>query len=500
MKKFSFLVAMLLFVLAFPLTGHAASQATHIILDGTELQLGQSTQVQNVNGNVMIPIRVVVEQLGFTVDWDSKLSTVTIQQSDKEMNLVINQTTATVNGQGVSLLAAPIITKGTTFVPIRFVSEQMGFSVGWDNSSKTVYLASANSGSGSGSLPSGNSGNSTEETGGPVSNPTGSEGTVGTPVPSTTLTSLTGLSYSDNQLILAVDGQVAPVTQVLTNPNRIVIDLPNVKFGMEFGTGFPLDRNQTGAVPVTDYPDVSQIRYSLFNSNPSTIRIVLDLNLAKKFQMTNLNDGLITIDLNVDVSSPSSTPSVPNTPPPTVPSGSGKKLVVIDAGHGGSDPGAISITKRHEKDFTLATVLKIAALLKTETNLDYVLTRSGDTYPTLSDRTSLANSLKATVFVSIHGNSGSASASGAETLYTRSDSLGFANIMHKYLLQSTGLKDRKVQQESLHVTRETTMPAVLLECGFLSNASDEAKMYSPDYQEKIAEGVIAGIKEFLKLK
>ncbi|GGA23667.1 N-acetylmuramoyl-L-alanine amidase family protein [Paenibacillus physcomitrellae] len=478
MKKFGFLIILFLSVLAFPLTGHAASKATHILLDGNEIDLSADRQVQVVNNSVMIPIRVVVEELGFNVDWNSKTGTVTIQQSGNVITLLTNGNTATVNGQSFKLTAPAFAKNGTTFVPVRFVSEQMGLTVDWNNLTKTVSLTTTNSGSGSGSLPGGNSGGS---------------GSVVVPDPSSNLVSLTGLSYSDNRLILAVDGQVSPKTSTLTNPDRIVIDLPNVKFASDFASRFPLDSHQTGTVPVTSYPDVSQIRYSLFNSQPSTIRIVLDLNYAKGFEMTNANDGLVIIDLNKGTAPGASTPATPGS--------NGKKLVVIDAGHGGSDPGAISVNGRKEKDFNLAVVLKVEKLLKNEPNIDYVLTRSGDTYPTLSDRTNLANKLKADAFVSVHGNSGPSSASGVETYYTRSgSSQTFANIMHKYLVKATGLPDRKVRQESLHVTRETTMPAVLLECGFLSNKGDEAKMYSAAFQQKVAEGIVAGIKEFLGVK
>lgn len=479
MKKFGFLIGLLLFVFAFPWTGHAASQTTHIVLDGREIDLSKDAQVQIVNNSLLIPIRVVSEELKFQVGWDGNTSTVTIQKSGTEIKLVLGSSKATVNGNSVTLTAAPTAKNGVTFVPVRFVSEQMGLTVNWDNTLKTAYLISSSSGSGSGSLPPDNSGN----TGGSV-NP-GQTGPA----------SLNGLSYSDNQLILAVDGNVAPVTSTLTGPDRIVVDLPNVQFGASFADNAPLDGNQNGQLTVTGYPDVSKVRYSLFSNSPSTVRVVLDLNYAKGYKLINEGDGLIIVDLN------QGTPANSGSNSGTGNSGTGgKKLVVIDAGHGGTDPGAIGATGKKEKDFTLAVVLKVAALLDKEPNIDYVLTRSGDTYPTLDDRSNLANKSKADAFVSVHGNAGSATASGVETYYTRSDSVAFANIMHKYLVKATGLPDRKVHQESLHVTRETTMPAVLLECGFLSNKSDEAKMFTADFQERVAEGIVAGIKEYLGVK
>jgi N-acetylmuramoyl-L-alanine amidase len=72
--------------------------------------------------------------------------------------------------------------------------------------------------------------------------------------------------------------------------------------------------------------------------------------------------------------------------------------------------------------------------------------------------------------------------------------------MHKYLLKSSGLKDRGVKMASLHVTRETTMPAVLLEGGFLSNKSDEAVLFTENFQNNVAKGIVAGIKEYLGIQ
>lgn len=212
----------------------------------------------------------------------------------------------------------------------------------------------------------------------------------------------------------------------------------------------------------------------------------MDLSGARNYSLQNGNDGYVIVDLNVDQSYP--------------PRGNGKPLVVIDAGHGGTDPGAISVTSKKEKDFNLTIAKKVEHLLKLETELDYVLTRSTDVYVTLKDRAKLANDMNADLFVSLHANSGSATASGVETYYTRKESLPFANVMHKYLVEASGLPDRKVRAKSLHVTRETTMPAVLLEFGYLSNKNDEALLFTENFQNSVAQGVVDGIKDYLGLK
>ncbi|WP_059043259.1 N-acetylmuramoyl-L-alanine amidase family protein [Paenibacillus rubinfantis] len=477
---------MLLLVMA--QTGHAASGSTTIYLDGKALALPKNGQVQNVNGNVMIPIRVVAEELGFDVNWEKKTSTVTIKQSGTTLILNVNKTTASVNGSEFKLAVAPRLVEDTTLVPMRFVSEQMGLQVSWDNAAKAAYLTTPSSGSGSGNTGNAGSGNDTGTDSG-----TGTDGSQpGTVVPPTdtanNLAQVTGIGFSNNSLMIAVDQNVTPTIFTMSGPERLVIDFPQAQFAETLANGAPLDVNKSGAIEVTDYPDVSKVRYAMFSNNPSTVRVVLDLNYKVNYQLINENDGLIVVNLNVDPSQGGAS------------GGDGKKTVVLDAGHGGSDPGAISVTKKKEKDFNLAVVLKVQQLLQNEPNINLVLTRQSDTYPTLQDRVKIAEKANADIFISVHANSGSSTASGVETYYTRAASLDLAKVMHKHLVQASGLADRKVRTQSLHVTRETTMPAVLLECGYLSNKNDDALLATDEYRNKVAQGIVDGIKEYLGLQ
>lgn len=466
MKKRS-LLGFMLFVMmmfVFPQIGQAAEGNTSIYLDGKALEISKNAQVQNMNGTIMIPIRVVVEELGFNVNWEKQTRTVTIQQSGNEVKLVVDQSTATVNGNAVALQVAPKLITDTVIVPLRFVSEQLGLTVAWDNQTKTVSLVTPP----------------------PVSQPepdpdsnAGSNNGI-----DAALTHVQGISFQNNQLMIAVDKNVTPNVFKIANPDRIVVDLPNSFFASTFGDNQYLDSGYSGYFDVNEYPDVAKIRYSLFNNNPSTLRVVIDLNNAKNYELIN-TDGLITVNLIDSISLP--------------PAGNGNKIVVLDAGHGGSDPGAISVTKKKEKDFNLAVTLKVYELLLKESKIEVVLTRDSDTYPTLPERAKLANDLNADIFISIHANAGSATASGVETYYTRSESLALANVMHKHLVSSSGLTDRKVRTKNLHVTRETKMPAVLLEFGYLSNKSDDALLATEDFRNRVAEGVAQGIKEYLGL-
>lgn len=146
----------------------------------------------------------------------------------------------------------------------------------------------------------------------------------------------------------------------------------------------------------------------------------------------------------------------------------------------------------------MAMALKVGKILEQDSNFEVVLTRSDDTFLELKERAKIANDLKADVFVSIHANSaGSSAATGSETYYQREASKTLANVMHKHLVQATGLKDRGVRYGNFHVIRETKMPAVLLEVGYLSNKNDEAALFSESFQQRVAQGIADGIKEYL---
>ncbi|MDO7905009.1 N-acetylmuramoyl-L-alanine amidase family protein [Paenibacillus sp. JX-17] len=457
MKKLGFLMFLFIFMLVVPGHGHAATTGnTSIFLDGKKLNLPGDVQVELLNNKVMIPIRVVSENLGYNVGWDQNSKIVTIQSENTTITMTVGVSQADVSGQKVALDAAPVLRGGTTLVPLRFVGEQMGLKVSWDNTSKSVYLITQN-----------NSGENT-----PVSD----------------LAMVKGISFSDNRLLIAMDGNVKPNVFTMTGPNRVVVDLPQAAFSSTFGDTQSLNAQLNGEMEVTGNSDVSKVRYSLYNNNPSTVRVVVDVSKAKNFAISNPGTGTLIVTLSDGQASK--------------PVGSGgKKIVVIDAGHGAKDPGAAGVSGTKEKDFNLAMALKVANLLKQNPNIDVVLTRSDDTFLELKDRVKIANDLKADVFVSIHANSsGSSAATGTETYYQRAESKALANTIHKYFAKATGLTDRGVRYGNFHVIRETKMAAVLLEVGYLSNKNDEKALFNTSFQTRVAQGVVDGIEDYLGLK
>lgn len=171
------------------------------------------------------------------------------------------------------------------------------------------------------------------------------------------------------------------------------------------------------------------------------------------------------------------------------------KRICIDAGHGGKDPGACAGGAR-EKDIALSVALKIGALL---TGYEVVYTRDEDVYVGLAERALIANQAKADLFVSVHCNSAlNASANGMEIYVHTSRSAAStraANTIYDRLLPASGLRGRGVKANDYAVLRETAMPAVLIELGFMSNPDDRSKLVSEAWQDRAAEAIAAGIME-----
>lgn len=179
-----------------------------------------------------------------------------------------------------------------------------------------------------------------------------------------------------------------------------------------------------------------------------------------------------------------------------------KYKIVLDPGHGGKDPGSIGFSGSYEKDFTLSLAKKVYHLLEEEKQIEVYMTRDKDTF--LSTETKIrpkyANDLGADLFVSIHANTFTdPSASGTESFYYNQNSLSLAKIMQKHVVEATGFKDRGVKKENYFVLKDTTMPATLLEIGYITNPEDEQAMLTSEFQQSVAESISEAIKEYLKI-
>lgn len=183
------------------------------------------------------------------------------------------------------------------------------------------------------------------------------------------------------------------------------------------------------------------------------------------------------------------------------------KLVVIDPGHGGSDPGAIGVQGTREKQVNLVVAMLVKAnlekagakvLMTRETDIDVAVLR-GNGRGELQSRTVFANANRADVFISVHHNAAlRPTASGTGTYYypkTLYDGI-LAGSLQEAMVQAGGLANYGVRTANFYVVKNVTMPAALLEIGFLSNAQEEQILTDPDFQRKIAQGIVTGIDRF----
>lgn len=183
-----------------------------------------------------------------------------------------------------------------------------------------------------------------------------------------------------------------------------------------------------------------------------------------------------------------------------------KYKIVLDAGHGGSDPGAIGPTGLKEKDVNLAITLKVGAIL-VKNGVDTIYTRttditgwSTDEAKNLQARCDISNANKPDYFVSIHENSFSGpTATGIETFYFSGSVAGqkLAQAVQTELLKATGKPDRGLKTSGLYVTGNTVATAILVESSFISNPSEESLLRTSAYQLIIAKAISTGILKTL---
>jgi len=516
------LLPLLLFFLILPQMSHAAANSSvSLVMNGQPLN--SDVPAQKVDGYVMVPLRLISQNFGADVFYQSSEQKVTVKKGGKLIELFIGKKTAYVDSAPIKLDAVPIVISGRALVPIRFVANGMGIDVQWINKTQTVVLTSASSPVPSPSAtpavspaPAATSTATASPT--PIATPTATPSLsptptatpAATPLPTTSAaptptstpapagptldpnlyepgtapvlsqtnaeagyTRLMGVEFNDSGVVVYADGPIAPQASHIANPERLVIDIP----GVTFSDTFPRPTaGKEGLIPVS-HPIISQLRYSNYDHGTRTIRLVVDLKAKTGYHIgMNGADGAYSLVFS-----------------------NAKYKIVIDAGHGDQDPGAISVNNRKEKDFNLALALKVKALLEQVDGVEVYLTRSDDTFVSLDDRANFANNLGADAFISIHANTFTAASQGTETYYWNSFSKDLADIIHQHVLAATGFPDRKVQRNDYRVVKATQMPGILVEVGFLSNVIEEALLYTPEFQDKVAASIVDGIKEYFQL-
>ncbi|MBM0742193.1 N-acetylmuramoyl-L-alanine amidase [Phormidium sp. CLA17] len=366
-------------------------------------------------------------------------------------------------------------------------------------------------------------------------------------------------SQAQNRLEIRADQGIQPRAQLLQNPARLVIDLPGTRLGrpkqtetyrgtitslrvaqferdttrivLELARGYTLDPTQvrfrhskarqwtvelpqptvlplladlaklpSQAIAVPQAPEVVAGKSLLFNSsaavpspNPGYVITPAKPNMASE---PSPSSGFSLPDR-------STRSAVPMAPPPAInrpvfQASNGRLVVVIDPGHGGPDPGAVGIGGLKETDVVLDISRQVTALLEGQ-GVTVIQTRSAEYDLGLEPRVQMANKADAAIFVSIHANAISLSrpdVNGLETYYYNSGK-ALADTVHRTILEDTGVPDRRVRSSRFYVLRRTSMPSILIETGFVTGATDAARLRDTGFRSQMAAAIARGILRYL---
>lgn len=554
--KTCFLILGILFYAQGSLAAPAPSPPVKVQVDGWEITFDAPPVIEN--GRTLVPFRAIAEALGARVNWEEKSKTVTMIKGNVTVKLVIGDTTALKNTEKITLEAPAKIINNRTMVPLRFVSEALGANVQWDPASRLIGISKpaepppwrelvvqgdmVNIRSGPATnrdvmlqvsrgarlpvldrlsdwykvqLPDGKTGwivawYVKEESPSPPASPSVPEKPEPiAPVPgdypaSPVAPPGNGVNEGEkppgdnNEMQPAVvkvavkqeneltrveitsDQKVSYNIFRLRDPDRLVMDI----YGAAPGD---LPSDQT-----INTKAVSRLRIGWFSKNPDVTRLVFDLNERVLYQAESSADQK-SITLNIFV--------------PNIKNALKGRIIVLDPGHGGADPGAIGQTLGlKEKDVNLEVARRTARLLEGY-GANVVLTRSGDYEVDLYARPQQANAVGAGLFVSIHMNANTSTLlKGTSTYYMRSDtnederlakSRQLAGHIQNALTDLLRLEDKGTRQADFVVIRETTMPAVLIEAAFISNPEEERLMTTEQFLENTAQAIVQGIASYI---
>jgi N-acetylmuramoyl-L-alanine amidase len=336
---------------------------------------------------------------------------------------------------------------------------------------------------------------------------------------------------SHTRVVIDVNGPIDFIQKRLTNPDRLFFDIKNCS----------ISKKTKSSLKIND-DTIKTVRAAQYDKN--TVRVVLDLNRMKKYIAFMLEDpSRLVIDVY-----PAEGSTVKSTKKKNIPGDKQKskiKTVVIDPGHGGKDPGAIGPRGLREKDITLHVAKRLGNILKKKYGMNIIYTRTRDKFIPLNDRTEIANSKKADLFVSIHVNaSRKRNARGIETYFlnwtnnreatrvaARENRISFKKMQKvqsglQYILKDLARKNKNEESARLAYSVQSSMvnnlkkdygriedlgvkfalfyvligaemPSALVEVSFISNYEEEKRLSRDSYKNKIAEALAKGIDSYI---
>ena len=465
-----------------------------LTLDGEPLEpQGAPALVQYLgqDGRTLVPVRTVAEALGATVVWVPENRQVLLLRGEQTIVLTLGSASAAVDGVTLDLpggVPAGVVKwegKESTMVPLRFVSEQLGAQVEWDNDTFTAHIATVQD---------------------PEPDPDPAPTPIPTPTPPVSLEDqgfVTNIIIDRKSQSVSIYTDHLPEYRVTDFGDRVVVDL----LGTVLASGSP----ELITLPVESNL-ISTVRYSQHGGDldygyPHTVRVVLDLKEGVSYQRNiSVTAGSGGVRLTASGEPAPELPEEPDQPgfTPTIPLDPDKLTIVVDPGHGGARPGAVYPNAEGvdiiERDLTLAISLKLRDRLL-EAGYNVVMTRETDIDVDLYERAEIANAVNADLFVSVHCNASGTvpTYQGIYTYYFPDSKRGekLARTIQPPLCALTGAIDRGVSKANFVVLRETEMCAVLVETGFMSNVEELTRLCDPEYQEKVAWGIAEGVIQYL---
>lgn len=317
---------------------------------------------------------------------------------------------------------------------------------------------------------------------------------------------------NDNQSLLIADlNHVIPTSLYSTSADMITYNLEQIdnqtdamtlSFNHPIVHGFDKTNNQIliYLFNVSRYNEEkfkSTFENSLFSNANITLMGGNGLKLAIPIDNNSLVNTYLGADgkaLKISVKAPKKQilPKIPIIKTPT-----GVKRVVIDAGHGGTDYGAIR-NGINEKDITLDVSKRVEVLLKKQ-GYHVVMTRTNDIFVSLEDRVNISETNAPDIFVSIHVNSSvKPEITGIETHYYHQESLNLAQTVHSSIASTIKSNNRGLFKSKFYVINHTTAPAILIEIGFISNDNERAQLVSEKRKQDTAKSIVEGINNYFK--
>lgn len=313
------------------------------------------------------------------------------------------------------------------------------------------------------------------------------------------------LANNGTQLLIRADRGVRATSVWDSKENAYRITIPSARLANQV-RGPQLDANSPLSRVLIRQQDARTV---VILAQPGTTGQIGELNqLSEQILALQLQPGRRPATPVGTIPVPPPLRTTPVIPPSTIGSSpslprvnNGRVVVIVDPGHGGPDPGAIGIGGLQEKGIVMAISQQVAAILDQQ-GIQAVLTRTGDYDFDLEPRVAMAERLNANLFVSIHANSISLSRpdiSGLETYYYSSaSSARLARMIHSSILQGVNIQDRGIRTARFYVLRNTSMPSVLVEVGFVTGREDAAKLSTPTYQTQMAQAIARGILQYLQ--